>query len=166
MQYPTAHTPAHERQAWVKAKIEERKEEVRMLFFEEGLSEEEVARRTNYSKSSVAQIVRETKLVDPKRAEARVPARYDRRLSANRTVLSGVHAKIGIHMNRFMAANKMNITEFGLAVGMTRSQVSEAQAGSYDFPLTQLQAVCRIINIDPATVFIGMHNGPISAPRS
>lgn len=166
MRYPTAHTSTHDRREWVQTRLQQKKDEVLTLYFEEGLSEGEVVRRTAYSASAVAQMIREEKRVNPTRADARVSTRFDRRRSDNRTVLSATHAKLGVLMARFIALNRMNAMEFGLAVNMTRCQVSEALAGYHDFSLTEMQRICTILQVEIQSVFQGMHHGPVSAVKA
>jgi DNA-binding Xre family transcriptional regulator len=108
-------------------------------------------------------MVREEAKKNPTRAAARMPARYDRRKMVNRSVLSGAHARLGLLISRFMANHQMKSMEFALLVGLTRVNVSEALSGYYDFRLTELESVCRLLGIEAQDIFKGMHNGPIRA---
>lgn len=163
MSNPLAQFTAQQKKAWVTDKLLEREEEICRLYFDEGFSEPEVARRMNYNERSVNIIIKKAAKLNPDRAANRKRADYDPRKIENRVPLSPAHVKLGLLITRFISNNRLHTGSFGLMVGMNRSSVSHAISGSHDFKLTELVAVTNLLEIPVEEIFKGMHNGPIRA---
>lgn len=133
------------------------------LFFEEGWSKQRIVDdpRFNRSPHTLDTLIREAKRMGRTRKKITY---FDKRARENWEVVSAAHAKLGVLISRYMSAQRINTTQFGLRVNMTRNQVAMLQAGAYDPKLSQVFTICKLLDVPPEELLQGMHNGPIRAP--
>lgn len=159
---------SQQRSEWVSAEILRRHEEVCHDYFDLGLPEKEVTRRSGYAAPTVSLIIKKEAARNPERAANRKPIRYDRRKMIERKPISAAHVKLGLLVSRFQASHKLRLIELSMLFNLSRPTVSQIITGSYDIALSELQFICKFLNVPIEEIFKGMHNGPIysTSPES
>ena len=154
---------AQERDDWVSSEIQRRHEEICHQFFDLGHSETEVVRASNYAIQTVRLILKQEAQRNPERAKARKPLKRDRRKMDERKPISAAHIKLGLMVSRYQSVHHLRLIEMSMLFNLSRPTVSQIITGSYDIPLSQLQFICKFLNVPVEEIFKGMHNGPIFA---
>lgn len=131
-------------------------------YFDNAMSAKAVAAKYGRAVNTVEALKRAERLKGRTRTKGAIS---DPRRIENRSPLSGVHIKLGLLITRYKAVHRLNCTQFGLLVNLSRNAVGEAESGSRDLTLTEIMRVCRVLDTDPVSLFHGMHNGPITAVR-
>lgn len=126
--------------------LQQKYESIWFDYYEEGADRPALCKKYNMTIAGMNKVIAFGKQTYPDRV--RNPSRkVDPRRTENRRPLSPVHLTIGLRVTRYMREHKLNCTEFGVRVNLTRVRVSELQSGYYDPRITDLNAIAAVLEI-------------------
>lgn len=114
-------------------------------YFDDGWSETAVQREYHRTVSLIRKLIRAEKLKGRTRLKTR--GSKDPRRRENRRALSQMHSIVGVRVAYHRSREKLNMTDFGLKVDLSRTRIGELESGSFDFTLTQLQKIAVELDI-------------------
>jgi hypothetical protein len=133
---------------YVHADLQSAHRSMMQRYFDDGWSAGAVAKAFGRSPGFVSKLVRAERMLG--RLRAKTGGSKDPRKRENRRPLSAMHCAIGVRVARYRRSQNINMTEFGLRVGLSRVRVGELEAGAYDFTLSNLFAISDELSIQLA----------------
>jgi DNA-binding XRE family transcriptional regulator len=99
----------------------------------------------SYSRSAVEKMCR-----DAKKAGRQYNAdikRVDSRSKENKRPRSSLHAKIGLTVYQYRTRNKLNYTEMGEKLNVSRFQIQDIEYGCFSIPLELLVRISELVDV-------------------